>query len=207
MKSLLFKINETLRRDKMYYSFILLFFFVGIVLGVFVIKYMNGGDKKDLLTYFDAFISASKEEDINYINLLLNVTVKILLFMIPIIILGLTFFGIPFILMIDLIKGFNLGYTFAFLVNAYSGNGFLLAVGAVLPQNFFYIPAIFGLSVLAMQISNFKFKKRFLKGKGNTYSLKGIQRKLLYILLFMVMGILIEVYLSPSIIKLIVKAI
>lgn len=207
MKDLLFKINETLRRDKMYYSFILLFFFAGIVLGVFVVKYMNEGDKKDLLTYFDAFISTSKEEDINYINLLLNVTAKILLFIIPIIILGLTFFGIPFILMIDLIKGFNLGYTFAFLVNAYNGSGFLLATGAVLPQNFFYIPAIIVVSGIAMKISSFKFTNRFLKGKGKSYSSKGIQKKLFYILLFMAIGILIEVYLSSNIIKLIVKVI
>lgn len=206
MKNLFFKINESLRENKMYYSLILLFFFVGIVLGVCTIKYMNDGDKKDLLNYFDAFIRTSGDTSVNYFELIINVTVKVLIIIVPIVILGFTFFGVPFILIIDLIKGFTLGYTFAFLVNAFGGNGFLMAICVVIPQNLFYIPAIIGISTISIKISSLKFKRKFLKSNNHIYSIGGLSRKIMYIFLVLAIGILIEVYVSPSIIKLVIEA-
>ena len=121
------KLNNSYRENRIYYFMVLIFFCVGIALGAFMVKYMNVNDSTDLSNYFSSFTESILVSQIENTKLFFNILIKISITVVIIIILGFTVFGIPFILLIDLIKGFTLGYTFTFLLTTFNGKGIWLA--------------------------------------------------------------------------------
>ena len=131
------KLNNSYRENRIYYFMVLIFFCVGIALGAFMVKYMNVNDSTDLSNYFSSFTESILVSQVENTKLFFNILIKISITVVIIIILGFTVFGIPFILLIDLIKGFTLGYTFTFLLTTFNGKGIWLAIVSILPQNIF----------------------------------------------------------------------
>ena len=128
------KLNNSYRENRIYYFMVLIFFCVGIALGAFMVKYMNINDSTDLSNYFSSFTESILVSQVESTKLFFNILIKISITVVIIIILGFTVFGIPFILLIDLIKGFTLGYTFTFLLTTFNGKGIWLAIVSILPQ-------------------------------------------------------------------------
>ena len=205
MNGLLRKINEAFTRNKLYYLFILLFFCVGIVLGVYTIKYMNEGDKTDLSNYFTSYINSLLKNNTNYGGLFFSVLKKNLLLIIPIFLMSFLFFGAPIILILDLIKGFSIGYTFAFLITTYSNSGIGVAFVSIIPQNLIYIPAFIILSIISLSFSIENFKSRFLKKSWNIrFNPKSDIVFLLLLFILFGIGVVIETYISPNLIRLVI---
>ena len=205
MKDLLKKMNEAFRKNKLYYLFILLFFCVGVVLGVYTVKYMDEGDKTNLSNYFTSYINSLLESNTNYGSLFFNVLKKNLLLIVPIFLMSFLFFGAPIVLIIDLIKGFSVGYTFAFLITTYSNSGFMIAFISIIPQNLIYIPAFIILSIISLSFSIEHFKSRFSKKAWNfKFNIKN--HVIVIVLLFILFGIgsIVETYISPNLIRFVV---
>ncbi|MGL5379974.1 stage II sporulation protein M [Clostridium sp.] len=199
------KLNSNLRENKLLYILVLVFFFVGIVLGAYTIKYMNVTDATDLSNYFSSFLNKTIENPVSNNALFLDVLKKNLLMIVLIVALGLTVFGSPFILIIDLIKGFTLGYTFSFLITTFSGKGIWLALSSVLPQNIIYIPFFIGISIISLEISSKKLKDKFFYG-GNTNRIitSDLLTKFAVLFALFIVGAIIEAYICPGLIKLII---
>ena len=206
MNYLLTRLNDTFRDKKAYFFIVLIMFCLGISFGLYTVKYMGASDKNDLTNYFFSFTNSIGNEPINYGNLLFEVIKKNILIIVPIFILGLTFFGAPIILILDLLKGFTLGYTFSFMVTTFEGKGIGLALVSIIPQNLIYIPCFIALSVISLSMSTEKFKGKFFKrGKNKDTFFDGVLNKLIIIIILFVIGILVETYVSPSLIKFVTK--
>ncbi|AYE35660.1 stage II sporulation protein M [Clostridium septicum] len=199
------RLNSNLKENKVLYILVLIFFFVGIILGSYVVRYMSGGDAKDLSSYFTSFITSLGEKPIDKATLIFDILKKNLLLIIIILALGFTVFGTPFILIIDLIKGFTLGYTFSFLLTTFEGKGIWIALASTLPQNILYIPFFIGISIISLEISSRKLKEHFFNGnKVNRIVTNQLLMKLSIFISIFVIGAIVETYISPSLIKIIV---
>lgn len=202
MNFLLSKLNATFRDKKAYFFIVLIMFCLGISFGLYTVKYMGASDRTDLMSYFSSFTNSMSSQPINYGTLLFQVIKKNILIIIPIFVLGLTFFGAPIILILDMLKGFTLGYTFSFIVTAFDGKGIGLALVSVIPQNLIYIPCFIALSVISISMSTERFKGRFFKQlKSKDPFLGGVLNKLVVIAVLFTLGIIVETYVSPSLIK------
>ena len=196
------KVNTIFRDKKAYFFIVLMMFCLGISFGLYTVKYIGESDKNDLMSYLNSFTTSIQGQPINYTQLLFEVIKKSLILFIPIIFLGMTFFGFPFILILDLIKGFTLGYTFSFISSAFNGKGLLFGIISILPQNIIYIPCFIALSVICLNMSAEKFKEKVFKSsKAKDVFLRDTLSRLIIIMILFLLGILIETYVSPSIIK------
>ncbi|WP_160684508.1 stage II sporulation protein M [Clostridium sp. C2-6-12] len=206
MNYLIAKFNDTFKDKKAYFFIVLIMFCLGISFGLYTVKYMGASDRNDLTNYFSSFTNSVGNEPIDYGKLLFEVIKKNIIIIIPIFILGFTFFGAPIISILDLLKGYTLGYTFSFMVTTFEGKGLGLALVAIIPQNIIYIPCFIALSVISLSMSTEKFKMKYFKNCNiKTLFFYDFLNRLAIIIILLAMGMLIETYLSPSLIKFVAK--
>ena len=197
------KLNK--KENKFYYFMVFIFFCVGIALGTYIVKYMSARDATDLTSYFSTFTESIAKEAVNNKVLLFNILKKNLMLITIIIALSFTVFGTPIILLLDLVKGFTLGYTFSFLISTFDGKGLWLALASTIPQNIIYIPCFIALSIVGIEFSSTKLKDKFFnKGKVNTIVERELILKIGVLACVFIIGTLIEAYLGPNIIKFVV---
>lgn len=199
------KLNLNKKENKFYYFMVFIFFCVGIALGTYIVKYMSARDATDLTSYFSIFTESIAKEAVNNKVLLFNILKKNLMLITIIIALSFTVFGTPIILLLDLVKGFTLGYTFSFLISTFDGKGLWLALASTIPQNIIYIPCFIALSIVGIEFSSTKLKDKFFnKGKVNTIVERELILKIGVLACVFIIGTLIEAYLGPNIIKFVV---
>ena len=198
------KLNSNFKENKIFYLLVLSFFFIGILLGSYTIKYMDRVNANDLSNYFTEFIKSLDIQSLKSGELLINIIKSNIFIILIIILLGFTSFGWSIVLIIDLIKGFTLGYTFSFLITTFEGKGIYVAIASIIPQNIFYIPFFIGISIVSLEISSSKLKSKIFKLSAN-YKLKkeGIIIKYGFFLVLFLIGIIVECYISPGLIKLV----
>ena len=199
------KLNLNKKENKFYDFIVFIFFCVGIALGTYIVKYMSARDATDLTSYFSTFTESIAKEAVNNKVLLFNILKKNLMLITIIIALSFTVFGTPIILLLDLVKGFTLGYTFSFLISTFDGKGLWLALASTIPQNIIYIPCFIALSIVGIEFSSTKLKDKFFnKGKVNTIVERELILKIGVLACVFIIGTLIEAYLGPNIIKFVV---
>ena len=199
------KLNLNKKENKFYYFMVFIFFCVGIALGTYIVKYMSARDATDFTSYFSTFTESIAKEAVNNKVLLFNILKKNLMLITIIIALSFTVFGTPIILLLDLVKGFTLGYTFSFLISTFDGKGLWLALASTIPQNIIYIPCFIALSIVGIEFSSTKLKDKFFnKGKVNTIVERELILKIGVLACVFIIGTLIEAYLGPNIIKFVV---
>lgn len=174
----------------------------GIVFGVYAVKFMDSSQKNSLLSYVLSFtkINNLDNNQIFIQSLKNNVPTLIVVWL-----LGLTMIGLPIILILDIIKGFSIGFTVTFFINGMGFKGMCISLLSVLPQNIVYIPCIITASVISM-----KFSIMLIKNYGQKQWTTNLAKNLLsYSLVFvaitmlMFIGFSFEAYVSPRVIKLV----
>ncbi|MBU3126559.1 stage II sporulation protein M [Clostridium tagluense] len=201
--TLISNINKHIQENFWLYIISILCVFTGIILGIYSVKYMGEIEQNNLVNYLMNFIDPSNTSGISYKliffqSLKNNLPVIIFLWF-----LGLTIVGIPIIIIIDLLKGFTVGFTFSFMISGLGKSGIGIAVLGVLPQNLIYIPCIIFASVVSMEFSIMLLKDKFNKQWTSSISSRIIYYSVIFIVLiaFLFIGIIIESYIAPYFIK------
>lgn len=185
------------------YVVTLLFVFIGIVLGIYSVKYINSVHSNELLSYFNNFINYIGNNNIEYKTVFYE-TVKNNIPTICIIwFLGMTLVGLPGILIIDILKGYTFGFAISFLIKSNGLKGLWMGLLVLVPQNIIYISCILIASVLAMD-----FSLNFIKERVNKTINQGLGVRLLYyslsfifIISLMFVGFFVESYVTPNVMK------
>ena len=201
--TLISNINKHIQENFWLYIISILCVFTGIILGIYSVKYMGEIEQNDLVNYLMNFIDPSNTNGISYKliffqSLKNNLPVIIFLWF-----LGLTIVGIPIIIIIDLLKGFTVGFTFSFMISGLGKSGIGIAILGVLPQNLIYIPCIIFASVVSMEFSIMLLKDKFNKQWTSSISSRIIYYSVIFIVIivFLFIGIIIESYIAPYFVK------
>ncbi|MDP4177572.1 MAG: stage II sporulation protein M [Bacillota bacterium] len=187
------------------YMISLLCISIGIILGIYTVKYMGGLQKSDLISYLNSFTENTLKGKINSNAVLVETIKNNLPLLAAIWFLGLTIIGIPIILLFDIIKGFTVGFTISFFIKGLGSKGILVSLLGVLPQNIIYIPCLLISSVLAMEFSLSILRDKINKLWTQNIGVKIVSYSISFLLILLVMGVgfILEAYLTPGFMKLV----
>ncbi len=181
-----------------------LLFSLGIALGAYSINILQEPEVRELKEYLDIFLYGLNTEVVlepgSIIRNALNQNLK-LLFLLWL--LGITMLGIPATIFILCLKGFTLGFTVNFLFQQFSYTGLFFALGAVVPQNIFVIPALITAAVACLSFSLLQIQCRLKKKNLHFWPNLLNYTALFTVLLILVMlGSLVEGYITTVFIRL-----
>lgn len=116
---------------------------------------------------------------------------------------GLTMFGLAVIGIYIVWLGFSLGVLVSVSVMRFGAGGLLLVVGALLPQYIVYVPAFLGLMRRAGEICTQLYYPRYSIPEygGKKQQLLRYALSVLVLLLVCIMGVMLESYVNPPVLK------
>jgi len=179
----------------------------GIVLGIYTVKYMGELEKGELTSYLTSFSEATQKNSVSSKNIFFQTLKNNIPLILAIWFLGLTMIGIPIILLLDILKGYTIGFTIGFMANALNVKGVGISLLMILPQNIIYVPCVIIVSVIAMEFSLNILKDKMNKRWTTNIWVKIVSYSTLFIITVFIMGIgfVIESYISPHVVKMIVS--
>ncbi|HBL06831.1 MULTISPECIES: stage II sporulation protein M [unclassified Clostridium] len=206
LRSIIDSFNKHFYENIWMYLLTILFIATGMILGLYCVKYMGDVDKSTLINYITAFGSSSTLDGLSNKEILMGTLKNNIPIIIGFWFLGLTVVGLPIIILINIYKGFSLGFTFSFFIYGLKEKGLLLSLLGVLPQNLIYIPCLIFLSVLSIEFSIGIVKEKFTKKYSpNTGSVKNYTMMFLIVTGVMFIGFLFESFITPILINFALK--
>ncbi len=206
LRSIIDSFNKHFYENIWMYLLTILFIATGMILGLYCVKYMGDVDKSTLINYITAFGSSSTLDGLSNKEILMGTLKNNIPIIIGFWFLGLTVVGLPIIILINIYKGFSLGFTFSFFIYGLKEKGLLLSLLGVLPQNLIYIPCLIFLSVLSIEFSIGIVKEKFTKKYSpNTGSVKNYTMMFLIVTGVMFIGFLFESFITPILINFAIK--
>jgi stage II sporulation protein M len=190
-----------LRKNIGLYVLLTLFFIAGIITGSVAVNMISDSQLNNALNYFNGFIDNIRNIDINPTTIFYISSSNNLKLALIIVLFGLTFIGVPFILALIFFRGFILGFTVAFIINQLGAGGVFFAFLSILPQNVIIIPSILSLGVTGVAFSISILKNRRKAGSGNSHLLGSYILLSCVFSILLVLGGLVEGYISPIFIK------
>lgn len=166
-------------------------------------KALTDFQNKELIVYLKNFFSIVDSKAINNLAILKQSLLNNFQTGIIIWILGVTVIGIPLILLIIGLRGFIIGFTVGFFVKQMGFKGVIFSLVSILPQNILIVPCTVFIGVLGISFSLMLIKNK--TRKNTRYSI--VNQFFLYstiiamIHIIIVVGCLIEAYISPFFIK------
>lgn len=186
------------------YLVVVICLLVGISAGAITINVLSYNQKKELISFLDSFFKVLNENNIDSLVLLKQSLVNNLQTIASIWLLGLTVIGIPIIMAVVILRGFVIGFTVGLLFEELGFKGLIFSTFAMLPQNLFIIPGIIIISVTSISFSVMIVKNKMRRIRRNNYfkELLLYSTTILLLSIILIVGSIIEAYVSPVFMKL-----
>lgn len=190
-------IQEHLKKNNWHYTLLILILVLGMILGYQKVGTLTGEVRSHLLELINNYLLGGYKGEYSSNQIFISAYIQQLKSIALIWFLGLTVIGIPLILGVIFFRGFSLGFTIGFLVQEKGTAGVIISILSIVPQNLVYLPLIVAWGLIAINFSLYILKGREVRGLPLT---KGLIRYLFLLAVFSVIvliGVLIEAYLSP----------
>jgi len=204
LKSSLESIEGYFRENLGIYTFVTLIFLAGIVTGALLVRFLDETQITELSEHLSVFqdnIEEKEEEIFEPRQLLMNSYQRNIIFLIITYLLGMLWLGFPFILLILLLRGAALGFTVGFIVYDSAFQGLIFSFAAVLPHNILLVPSYIISSAVATTYSLLKLKGRFSSKHLSQSYFPQYCFLMVVMLLVVLMGGIVEAYITPALIK------
>lgn len=182
--------------NKKSFLIILGIFFIGMLLGIFVINHTGENEIIEINSYINSICeNLQNTEGINKTECLLNSIKQNVIFVLLMWFFGCTIIGNIFVYVCILYRGFSLGYTISAIIatlGAQSGTVFVFS--SLLLQNIIFIPAIFMLAESGIKLY-IRITKNLINVKQELLRHTVI---MLISLALVVFSSILEVYLSTN---------
>jgi stage II sporulation protein M len=202
------KLKELVNSQKRIIIFLLIITLVGVATGSIFNVLLNSTDKTQVKDYIENFFFNIQNNSLDYMSSLKNSLTGNLVYIFITWILGISIIGLPITLFMYFINAVVLGFSITRIISVYGAKGILYSFAYVFPHQILAILANTFLMIYVLSISIYLIKMVFTKQSVN---FKNIINKYLIVLgISMGLGIinsLLEVFLMPTLIKLVVSAI
>lgn len=199
--------NLYIRKRLPVFTFIVVVFILGISFGAIAVKTVDYSTKQNLFNYFNDFMQGYNEIEYDR-GSLVSESIKFNLFNIFMIwAFGISVIMMPLITLLIFFKGFVLGFTVGFLVSEYSLKGIVLAISAVFFQNVLIIPSYIMAAVMAVSLSIRIIKYYRNRAKLSFEDFLAYTLEMTMLALITLGGALLETYISPLLLKLVLRII
>lgn len=205
MKKILDKIKSNIQANKSMLIFLIIIGIIGIIIGSILNVALNETDRNLVSEYLNNFIVDVKSNNLNYNASLINCLLSNCGYIIFIWLLGISIIGIPIILFLLFCKTFVLGFSISSIIANFKLKGCLLSLAYVFPHMVINLIIILFLTIYSLSLS---LKLFMVIIKKQNLDFKNIMNKYLKILIICIITTiitaLIEVYISPILIKFVI---
>lgn len=185
------------------YFILFIFLISGIIIGSILVNRLDVLENYNIIRHFNPLMDYANKGnqfslDIFKIRLLSNIKFGFIIWL-----SGLIFIGIITIPLIIFLKGINIGFTVGFLVKKFGIKGFTFAFFGLLPHYLILLPGILAICSIGLSSSKSNINlNRNSMGRMNKMNL--VEYSLLFLFFFMIvmMGYLVEAFITPYFIKL-----
>lgn len=202
------KLKGTIKVNKKTLLFFTILLIIGIIAGSIFMAILSETDKKLVTDYFNNYISNIENNKLNYLESIKNGLFNNLLYIIIIWILGISIIGIPIVTIMFFIKSFTLGFSIASIVFNYKLKGCLLNFINIFPHQMIYF-LIYMLITTYSIFFSLKMINSIINKKNMDFKI--MMNKYVKILIISVIaitiGIIIETFITPLLIKIIMPLI
>lgn len=193
--------------NKRGYLIVTILFFIGVIIGVFLINNAQDTQIEELNTYLNKLINDIKTlEHIDLFDLLKESLFSNFIIIVLLWFGASTIIGVPIVYGTVIFKGFGIGYTISSIITCFGlGKGILIALSIMFLHNIVFIPTI-----LATSVSGVKLYQSIMKNKNRDNIKIEILRHTLFctlMLILMFLSSLIEIYASTNLFIFLLKRI
>jgi len=193
--------------NKKFNLFVIFVIVLGIISGSIFLMVLNDTDKTLVVNQINNFFSNVNSNNINNFEAFKNSIIENFIFVVLTWVFGMSIIGILVNIFLVYLKGFIVGFTISSFLLTFKYKGIIASVIYVLPSALISILSILIITIYSVLFTIYLWKVIFLKDKSNNISkfLKKYFIILIISILMILVSSLLESYLVPSLLKLVIK--